>query len=319
VVVRSTVLPGTVEGRVLPILERAVGRRAGETYGVSMNPEFLREGTSILDFNEPPKIVIGQLDDRSGDVVARTYEGIDAPMVRTAIRTAEMVKYADNAFHALKIGFANEIGNVCKAAGVDGRQVMEIFRLDTKLNISGAYLKPGGAFGGSCLPKDLRALVYHARAKDVRLPMLGAILPSNDEQKRIAFEMVRRTGKRRIGLLGLSFKPDTDDLRESPAVELAEALIGKGYDLSIYDRNVAVARLVGSNRAYIEHGIPHVSSLMHDSISAVIERSDVLVVMTRDPEFGEALRSARADQLVLDLVGIVAPDTIAAQYEGVCW
>jgi GDP-mannose 6-dehydrogenase len=202
---------------------------------------------------------------------------------------------------------------------VDGREVMEIFRLDTKLNISGAYLKPGGAFGGSCLPKDLRALVYHARAKDVRAPMLTSILPSNDEQKRLAYELVRRSGKRRVGILGLSFKPDTDDLRESPAVELAETLIGKGFELSIYDRNVALARLIGSNRAYIEHGIPHVSSLMHDSVAAVIDRSDVIVVTTRDPEFDGALERASSDKMIVDLVGVANAQSLTARYHGICW
>jgi GDP-mannose 6-dehydrogenase len=283
-----------------------------------MNPEFLREGSSIEDFNAPPKIVIGEIDSPSGDAVARAYDGIDAPVVRTSLRSAEMVKYADNAFHALKITFANEIGNICKAAGIDGREIMEIFRLDTKLNISGAYLKPGGAFGGSCLPKDLRALSYHARVHDVRALLLTSILQSNDEQKRIALELVRRTGKRRVGILGLSFKPDTDDLRESPAVELAEHLLGKGFRVSIYDRNVAIARLIGANRAYIEREIPHISTLMKDRVEDVVEESDVLVITNGDPEFKQLRGNGARGRIVIDLAGAVAGKS-DGDYAGICW
>ena len=316
---RSTMLPGTVETELLPILERASGKKGGRDFGVAVNPEFLREGTSLRDFDEPPRIVVGQIDDASGKTVMSLYDGIDAPRVQTAIRTAEMVKYADNAFHALKIAFANEIGNVAKRSSIDAREVMEIFCLDTKLNLSATYLKPGSAFGGSCLPKDVRALVHHARESDLRTPILASLLESNDEQKRIAFELVRRTGKKKIGVLGMSFKPDTDDLRESPSVELIEALIGKGFDVAIYDKNVSMARLIGANRAYIEKEIPHVSRLLRPEIRDVEAHAEVLVVTTRDPDFLAIAERLPRGKTLIDLVGLVAPGKAPASYEGICW
>jgi GDP-mannose 6-dehydrogenase len=319
VVIRSTVLPGTVDRLVAPILRRETGASPGQKYGIAMNPEFLREGTSVKDFHEPPKIIIGESDRASGDRVASAYTGIHAPLIRTELRTAEMVKYADNAFHALKIAFANEVGAICKSADIDARRVMEIFCVDTKLNISTAYLKPGSAFGGSCLPKDLRALVAYAREHDVRNALMPAILESNAEQKRRAFELVKRTGKKRIGILGLSFKADTDDLRESPAVDLAETLIGKGYRVAIYDRNVALSHLLGSNRAFIEREIPHINELMRDSVEEVIAESEVIVRTTADAEITRAIAKAPATSIVIDLVGTGMADMPAGQYVGVCW
>lgn len=316
---RSTMLPGTVETKLVPVLERASGKKAGRDFGVAVNPEFLREGTSLRDFDDPPRIVVGEVDEQSGAAVMSLYDGIQAPRVRTSIRTAEMVKYADNAFHALKIAFANEIGNVAKRSGIDARQVMEIFCLDTKLNLSATYLKPGSAFGGSCLPKDVRALLQHAHDSELRTPILEAVLASNEEQKRIAFELVRKTGKKKIGILGMSFKPDTDDLRESPSVELIEALIGKGYDVAIYDKNVSLARLIGANRAYIEKEIPHVSRLLRADVREVEAHAEVLVVTTRDPEFLAVAERLGKGKTLVDLVGLVAAGKAPASYEGICW
>src|SRR5690348_1185224 len=278
IVFRSTMLPGTMRSVVIPLLEKHSGKRAGQEFGVCINPEFLREGTAVHDYYHPPKTVIGEVNKASGDVLANLYGKLPAPLIRTDIETAEMVKYADNAWHALKVGFANEIGSLCKALEVDAHRVMGIFCKDHKLNLSPYYLKPGFAFGGSCLPKDVRAILYKAKQVDIDLPMLTATLETNRRQMELAFNLVRRTGKRRIGVLGLSFKAGTDDLRESPIVVLIETLIGKGYKLSIYDEEVALAKLVGANRRYIEQTIPHISSLMVGSPRDVIESSDVVLI-----------------------------------------
>jgi GDP-mannose 6-dehydrogenase len=318
VVFRSTMLPGTVEGRLIPILAQTSGRVPGRDLGVAVNPEFLREGTSVRDFHEPPRTVIGEIDARAGDLLLPLYEGIEAPVVRTSLRTAEMVKYADNCFHALKVAFGNEIGNICKREGIDSHELFDIFCLDRKLNLSPVYLKPGYAFGGSCLPKDLRAIIHHARARDLGTPLLEAILASNEGQKSVGLQMVMRTRKKRIGILGLSFKPGTDDLRESPAVELTERLIGKGLDVAIYDRNVSLARLVGANRAYIEREIPHIAGLMRSSLEEVRSHAEVFVITTNDPEFGAFLPTLRPDQIVIDLVRLRAARTPAA-YQGIGW
>jgi GDP-mannose 6-dehydrogenase len=320
VVVRSTTLPGTTNEVVIPALEAASGKRYGEQFGVSVNPEFLREGSALADFRHPPLTLVGHNHAVDAALPVRLYEKVDAPVVTTSIRVAEMMKYVSNTWHALKIAFANEIGNVCKRVGIDSHEVMDIFARDTKLNISATYLRPGYAFGGSCLPKDVRALQYRGRELDVDLPVIQAILPSNERQIRYALDAVLDTGRRRVGLLGFSFKPGTDDLRESPAVILAEALLGKGYDLRIYDRNVSVARLVGANKAYIDTQIPHLSSLLSDSIDDVIDHAEVIVVSNAAPEFGAALSRARADQVVIDLVRVAADlADVKADYRGLSW
>jgi GDP-mannose 6-dehydrogenase len=319
VVIRSTVLPGTTEGTVIPTLEASSGKREGNGFGVCFNPEFLREGSAVFDFDHPPKTVIGETDARSGERVAALYEGLDAPLIRTEIPVAEMVKYADNAWHGLKIGFANEVGNVAKAVGIDSHKVMEIFSQDTKLNLSPSYLKPGQAFGGSCLPKDLRALNYQARSLDVEVPILQSILPSNQRQMERALQLVLDRGHRRVGVLGFSFKAGTDDLRESPVVELIERLLGKGFDLKLYDRNVNLAKLVGSNREFILHRIPHISRLMVDDVDEVREHAETLVVGTHDPEFRPVLEDLREGQCVVDLVRIVPDRTSGKEYDGICW
>ncbi|HEY1078370.1 MAG TPA: UDP-glucose/GDP-mannose dehydrogenase family protein [Fontimonas sp.] len=318
VAVRSTVLPGTIASLVIPTLELTSGKVAGVDFGVAVNPEFLRESTAIRDYREPPMTVIGELNERSGEALAQLYSALPAPMVRRPIEVAEMVKYACNAWHATKITFANEIGAIAKAAGVDGRAVMNILCLDTKLNLSPYYMRPGFAFGGSCLPKDLRALTYRANQLDVESPLLSSILRSNKAQIEKAVDIVASFGKRRIGLLGLSFKAETDDLRESPLVELAETLIGKGYELSIFDRNVDYARVHGANRDYINARIPHVSSLLKSDIDDVIANSDVMVVGNRDYQFAEVLSKLNGDHHAVDLVGFMG-DVSSERSQGICW
>jgi GDP-mannose 6-dehydrogenase len=320
VVLRSTVLPGTTEAVVIPALERFSARVAGSDFGVCFNPEFLREGTSVHDFFHPPFTIIGQYDPGAVEAVSQLYENLDAPLLTVPLKSAEMIKYANNAFHALKVAFANEIGNICKSQGIDSHQLMNVFCMDTKLNLSPYYLKPGFAFGGSCLPKDLRALLYHSHQLDLGLPVLEAILPSNELQIRRGFEMVKKSGRKKVGVLGFSFKEGTDDLRESPLVVLIEMLIGRGYDVRIYDRNVSLARLHGANRAYIEREIPHISRVMCESIDEIVRESEVIVIGNNSPEFRQALQELRADQAVIDLVRISKdPDPLNERYEGICW
>jgi GDP-mannose 6-dehydrogenase len=319
VVVRSTMLPGTTEEIVIPALESTSNKKAGKDFGVAVNPEFLREGTSLKDFYAPPFTVIGAQDEETAASVQKLYANIDAPLHAVPLRTAEMLKYVCNSFHALKVSFANEIGNICKELDVDSHDVMEIFCHDTKLNLSPYYLKPGFAFGGSCLPKDLRAISYKAKELDVEVPVLSAILPSNRLQIERALNMVTRTGKKRIGVLGFSFKAGTDDLRESPMVNLIETLIGKGYQLSIYDRDVSLAKLFGANKEYIEREIPHISQLMCDSIARVVEQSDVIIIGNKAREFEELKTAGRKDQTVIDLVRLFSSDSTPSGYEGICW
>lgn len=320
VVIRSTVLPGTTEQVVRPLLEEASGRVAGRDFGLAVNPEFLREGSSIADFGDPPKTVVGELDEASGDAVSALYESTPGPFFRVPLRVAEMVKYVDNAFHALKITFANEIGAVCRAFDLDSHDVMPIFRSDTKLNVSAAYLSPGFAFGGSCLPKDLRALVHAARRADLDLPLLENVLPSNERHLQRSIELITARGRRRIGIFGLSFKPETDDLRESPLVELSEHLLGKGYDLKIYDPGVSLARLVGANREYIESRIPHLSALLTSSVEEVMGHAEVCVIGAARPETIAALASSNGRRIV-DLARL--PDAAdrreGANYVGIAW
>jgi GDP-mannose 6-dehydrogenase len=318
VVIRSTMLPGTIEGVVVPALESRSGKQAGADFGVCINPEFLREGTSLKDFYAPPFTLIGADDDVTAAAVRELYSGIGAPVFVTPVKTAEMVKYVCNCFHALKISFANEVGNICKQLGIDSHQVMDVFCQDTKLNLSSYYLKPGFAFGGSCLPKDLRAMNYKARQLDVEVPVLASLLPSNRLQIERAVEMVLATGKKRIGVLGFSFKAGTDDLRESPMVALIETLIGKGLQLAIYDRDVSLARLFGANKEFIESGIPHISQLMRSSISEVVESADVIIIGNKAEEFRQIEHERRADQVVIDLVRLFEK-TSDETYQGICW
>lgn len=304
VVIRSTVLPGTMRDVVIPTLEAASGGRAGQAFGVC---------------NNPPRTVLGETDSRSGDKLLALYAGLSAPVVRTNVSTAEMVKYVDNVWHALKVGFANEIGTICKSLDLDGHEVMDIFCMDTKLNLSPSYLKPGFAFGGSCLPKDVRALTYRARTLDTSVPIIEAVLPSNELQIRRGLDLIMKQPGRRVGILGFSFKAGTDDLRESPVVELIERLLGKGYEIVLFDRNVNFARLLGANREFIEERIPYVERLMVDSIDEVIASADTIVIGNRDPEFATSLSKLKPEQRVVDLVRGIEPSAARAGYEGICW
>jgi GDP-mannose 6-dehydrogenase len=317
VAIRSTVLPGSTHEVAIPALERASGRRVGADLQVCFNPEFLREGTSIRDFDEPPFTVIGCDDPAQAAGLAALYGRIKAPLHVVDMRVAEMLKYACNCFHALKIGFANEMGNIAKALDVDSHEVMRIFCEDDKLNISKAYLRPGFAFGGSCLPKDLRAVSHRAQSLDVKTPILSSIIPSNDQQITRAFDMIVAAGHRRVGVVGLAFKEGTDDLRESPMVALIERLLGKGYDVVIYDREVNSARLVGSNKEFIEREIPHIWTLLRDSVEDVVTHGDTLVVGIRHPQLPTMVRP---DSTVIDLVrAFGARRSDGVRYQGVCW
>ena len=317
VVIRSTILPGTMRRVVIPVLEEYSGKRAGIDFGVCNNPEFLREGSAVMDFRFPAKTIIGELDRASGDVSAKLYANLDAPLIRTDMETAEMIKYIDNSWHALKIGFANEIGNLCTALSVDARQAMEVFCLDTKLNISPAYLSPGFAFGGSCLPKDLRALAYAAKSHDLELPILSSILRSNELQVTRGLQRIIAKGHRRVGVLGFSFKAGTDDLRESPIIDVIEGLVGKGYDLRVYDKNVQLAKLVGTNRDFILNHIPHISKLMVDDIDAVLNHAETIVIGNREPDFRTIGGRLRSDQCLVDLAQVWEATSSQARGAGV--
>ncbi len=319
VVIRSTILPGTMRGLVIPTLERASGRTAGVDFGVAINPEFLREGSAISDFYNPPKTVIGALDERSQEIISAIYDHVSAPLIQTSIEIAELVKYIDNSWHALKVAFGNEVGNICKQLRIDSHSLMEIFCRDTKLNISPCYLRPGFAFGGSCLPKDLRALTYEARRNDLWLPVLESILTSNHAQIERAVQLVATKKRRRVGVLGFSFKAGTDDLRESPMVELIERLIGKGYDVRLYDRNVHLAQLVGANRQYILNTIPHLAKIMASSVEEVLDHAELVLIGTNDAGYREALSRLSADQAIIDMVRLPDCRGFSEQYDGINW
>jgi GDP-mannose 6-dehydrogenase len=320
VVIRSTVLPGTLQDLVTPVLEAASGGRVGEHFGLCSNPEFLREGTSIKDFAEPPFTLIGASDERAATALRMLYAGINAPTHVTPIRVAEAVKYVCNCFHGLKVSFANEIGNLCKAMDIDSHEVMRLVCEDRKLNISPAYLRPGFAFGGSCLPKDLRALVYRGKQLDIDTPLLGAVLQSNKQQVERGVAMVLASGARRVGILGIAFKAGTDDLRESPTVTLIEQLLGKGIELSIYDRDVRSANVIGANREYVERGIPHIWSLMRESVEEVVAASDAIVIGNGSAEFRDLDTRLRDGQVVIDLVRAFGPRrSDGTRYEGISW
>jgi GDP-mannose 6-dehydrogenase len=319
VVYRSTVPPGTVDGQLRPVLERESSLRADDDIGVAMAPEFLREGSGVADFFEPPFIVAGVRDERTLAIVTELFAGLERPTHALSIEQAESLKYACNAYHALKITFANEVGRLLGAVGVDAREVMEVFCQDGRLNISTAYLRPGFAFGGSCLPKDMRALMHVARVHDVDVPVLTGILRSNESHLRLAVRRVLDAEAREVALLGLSFKPETDDLRESPYVELAETLVGKGVRLRIYDPIVNPERLIGANRRYIESHLPHLQEMLVSTPDAALNGVRVAVVGTSDSATVKALVAARPDH-VLDVHGRLGADAEALPgYEGIAW
>ncbi len=315
IIIRSTVLPGTLRNLVIPTLEDGSGKRAGQDFGVGFFPEFLRESTAVADFYNPPKVVIAASDARTRAMLEALNVNVDTPVASTDFEIAEMVKYADNTWHALKVIFANEIGSISKALAIDGGAVMDIFCQDTKLNISSKYLRPGFAFGGSCLPKDVRALTYQGRSLDLELPLINAIMPSNRSHIDRALQMVLDLNERNVGVLGLSFKAGTDDLRESPVVELVERLLGKGHEIRIFDRNVNLSRLVGANRAYVYQHLPHIAKLMVDQIDEVVRHAGTIVIGNRDRLFADVVGRLNSSQRVVDLVRIDA----GGAYNGICW
>jgi GDP-mannose 6-dehydrogenase len=320
IVLRSTVLPGTTESLVIPTLEKASGRRAGVDFAVCYNPEFMREGTAVADFLQPPYTVLGAQEPKHLILARQLYSTISSPVFETSIAVAEMVKYVCNAFHAVKIGFANEVGSLCKSLGVDAEAVTKIYTADTKLNISPAYLSPGFAFGGSCLPKDLRALGHRAKELDLALPLLESVLPSNAQHIDRAVEAVLRTNKRKIAFLGLSFKPGTDDLRESPQVQMIKRLLGEGCQVRVWDRDVSLGRLAGSNRQYIEEVIPHIGSLLSADVEDVVRSGEVVVIATKVDK-DQLSRCLARDQIVIDLINLASASrpASAASYQGICW
>jgi len=321
VVLRSTVLPGTAEGIVVPALEKASGRRLGQEFGVCVNPEFMREGTAVADFLEPSITILGSSDATHIRRLREIYSWAPGRVFETSFRSAEMVKYICNSWHAIKVAFANEFGTLAKQMGVDAESVVEIFTADTKLNISGSYLKPGFAFGGSCLPKDLRALTYRAKELDLNLPLLESVMASNHQHLERAVEMVLATGKRNVAVLGLSFKSATDDLRESPQVQLVKRLLGEGCEIRIWDDNVSMGRLIGSNREYIEHAIPHIGSLLGSSVESTLQGAEVVVVATRGVDREVLRQHIKPGQHVIDLVNLERSRRAdgSDSYDGICW
>jgi len=319
VVLRSTVLPGTAESLVIPTLERSSGRRSGQDFGVCVNPEFMREGTAVKDFLEPAITVIGRSHHDHGALLRDLYSWTPGKVFETTFATAEMVKYVCNAWHAVKVGFANEVGTLAKSLNVDAETMVEIFTADTKLNISPSYLKPGFAFGGSCLPKDLRALNYRAKELDLALPLFASILPSNEEHLARAVDMILGTGKRKIAMLGLSFKAATDDLRESPQVQLVKRLLGEGREVRIWDDNVSLGKLIGSNRQYIEEVIPHIGSLLFTNLEDALKDAELVVVATRGIDKGSLRGNLRPEQIVIDLVNLEKSRRLDGNYTGICW
>ena len=321
IVLRSTVLPGTAETIVVPTLEKASGKKLGKDFGVCVNPEFMREGTAVADFLEPSITIIGASEAAHSRILREVYSWVPGKVFETSFRSAEMVKYVCNSWHAVKVAFANEVGTLAKSLGVDAEAVVEIFCADTKLNIAPTYLKPGFAFGGSCLPKDVRALNYRAKELDLDLPLFESVLPSNNAHLDRAIEIVLNSGKKNIAMLGLSFKAATDDLRESPQVQLVKRLIGEGCHLKIWDDNVSLGRLIGSNRQYIEEVIPHIGSLLSSDLEQVLEKSEVVIIGTRGIDRKKLESHLRPEHVVVDLVNLEKSRRPAAgkAYEGLCW
>jgi GDP-mannose 6-dehydrogenase len=320
IVLRSTVPPGTTEDRILPILLESSGRRIGDGLSLVFNPEFLREGSSVKDFHNPPQTVVGSLGEAGYVAMEQMYAGLPGAFVRTSTQVAESVKYLCNVFHALKIVFANEAGSVLKACNLDGREVMKIFCQDTQLNISSAYLRPGFAFGGSCLPKEVKGFLTLARDLDVPIPTLSALLDSNEAHIKRAYDMIARNGRRNVALFGLAFKPGTDDMRDSPLVVLAERLLGKGYTLSIFDRYVKISRLLGKNKEFIEQEIPHLDRLLRDTPEAALQDAEVIVIGHADAEARQAIIANAKGRRIVDLSGYAdLRDAAVGEYEGICW
>jgi len=317
VVIRSTVVPGTL-AKCSQIIEDLSGKKAGVDFGMASNPEFLREGTAIQDFDHPPYTIIGTNSEKTFKILSTLYENLDAPIIQLLPEESEMIKYANNNFHAMKIVFANEIGNICKELGVDGTVVMDIVAKDTKLNLSPYYLKPGFAYGGSCLPKDVRGLSYLAKSLDLKTPLLSSLNESNEYQINRAFDFIQKSGHKKIGILGFAFKANTDDLRESPVVELVERLIGKGFEVSLYDENVYLSKLLGKNKDYIMNHIPHIYRLIKGTIAEVIAQSEMIVIGNKSKQFSDIV-SQYPDKIIFDLVRIEKGLKSEGNYRGLAW
>jgi GDP-mannose 6-dehydrogenase len=320
-VLRSTVLPGTTETIALPILERESGKKCGRDFTVCYNPEFMREGSAVADFLNPPYTILGASDKNHLEPLRELYKDVPATLFETTIPVAEMVKYFSNCYHALKVGFANEMGTMCKHLGVDAQEVTKIFTSDTKLNISPAYLSPGFAFGGSCLPKDLRAITYKAKELDLKLPVLESLMPSNAEHIDRAVDMVLSTGKKKIAQLGLSFKAGTDDLRESPQVQVIKRLMGEGLEVRVWDEDVSLGRIAGANRQYIEQVIPHIGSVLTADLSGVMQSAEVVILGNKSASRERLAQYLRPEQIVIDLIHLdrTRRPEGAKKYEGICW
>ncbi len=320
VVQRSTMLPGSVEDQLTPVLERASGGKSGVDFGVACNPEFLREGTAVEDFFGAEYTVIGAGDPRSAQALLDLYGEVGGEKIVTSVRTAESLKYVNNTFHALKVSFANEVGRWAKREGVDSHEVMRLFCKDTRLNLSAYYFKPGFAFGGSCLPKDVRALNARARRQGLNLPVMDSVLRSNEVHVEQAIRMIEGLGRRKVGVLGLSFKAGTDDLRESPILRVIGALVGKGYSVLLHDPNVDVERLLGANRTFVEHELPYLPERLRTDLGAVVRESEVIVVANGAPEYRAVGGLMRSGQTLVDLVHAVDPKSLAGgEYHGLAW
>jgi GDP-mannose 6-dehydrogenase len=319
ILVTSTVPPGTVDNVLIPILEEQSRLRCGVDFGVAFSPEFLREGSAVTDFKNPPKTVVGATDPRTFNAVSQLYAPFNSTITSVTVGVAEMIKFTDNAWHALKVAFANEIGRFCDAHDLDSHAVMSVFKTDTRLNISPTYLTPGFAFGGSCLPKDLRTLTYRARAAGVRVPVLDVVLGSNREHIDLALRKVNELGGRKIALLGLAFKSGTDDLRESPMLELVERLLGKGHTVVVHDEHISPTRLTGSNREYVMEKLPHIASLLVEDLAEAVSDADIVIVAHSNAAFSDLISQVRSDQIVLDLTGVARPSEPAQNYVGLTW
>jgi GDP-mannose 6-dehydrogenase len=319
VVIRSTVLPGTVRDRLLPLLEEGTGGPVGTTFGLASNPEFMREGSAVADFRNPPKTVIGEIDARTADLLAELYGNLPAPLFRAPLEIAELAKYADNVWHALKVAFGNEIGTLCKNLDIDSHALMEIFCSDTKLNISPTYLKPGFAFGGSCLPKDTRALAHFCVSRDIDAPIIANVLPSNKRLVERGVDWILETGAKKIAFLGFSFKAGTDDLRESPYLTVIEQLIGKGCSIRIFDKNVELARLLGANKQFLYQVIPHIAELMVESLDEVLEDAEIVVTTANAPEYIRVLETMKPEQKLLDFARLPGAEILGERYDGFLW
>jgi GDP-mannose 6-dehydrogenase len=318
IAVRSTVLPGTRE-KVVEVLAQASGRTPGRDFAVVSNPEFLREGTSVRDFFKPPYTLLGSDCDWATEVMREVYKGIDAPFITAEPRVAELMKYVCNSFHALKIVFANEVGNICKKLEIDAHQLMDVFCQDTKLNISKAYLKPGFAYGGSCLPKDLKALRTIGHDNYLQTPVLDAIERSNEFQKELVFKKILESGTQNVGFIGLAFKAGTDDLRDSPILDVIERLLGKGFNLRIFDPHVHVSQLTGANREYILKRIPFISRFITDNLAETVQGSDLLVIVNKDAGVEPSLARLAAGKTIYDLAGMRSANFATGRYSGISW